>query len=58
MELSPPYRDVMILHHFRGLTMAQVASRLGRSVDSVQKLWSRALLRVRRSLKRSHERRA
>jgi RNA polymerase sigma-70 factor (ECF subfamily) len=52
MELSAPYREVIILHHFRGLTMPQVASRLGRSVNSVQKLWGRALLCVRRSLNR------
>ena len=58
MELSAPYRDVMILHHFQGLTMPQVASRLGRSVDSVQKLWCRALIRVRRLLRQNHERRA
>lgn len=51
MELPAPYRDVLILHHFRGLTMPQVASRLGRSVNSVQKLWSRALLRLRSLLK-------
>lgn len=52
MELQAPYRDVMILHHFQGLTIPQVASCLGRSVDSVQKLWCRALLCVRRALKR------
>ncbi len=32
-----------------GLTQAQVAERMGRSVDSVEKLWMRALGRLRKA---------
>jgi RNA polymerase sigma-70 factor (ECF subfamily) len=41
---------VLILRHLEGLTFGQVAQRLGRTDDSVQKLWIRALARLRRSL--------
>jgi RNA polymerase sigma-70 factor, ECF subfamily len=49
-RLPEHYREVMVLHHLEGLSLAEVARRLGRTDDSVQKLWARALLRLRRSL--------
>jgi RNA polymerase sigma-70 factor (ECF subfamily) len=49
-RLPPDYREVLILRHLEGLTFPQVAQRLGRSVDSVDKLWIRALDRLRRTL--------
>ena len=49
-QLPADYREVLILRHLEGLTFAQVAQRLGRTEDSVQKLWVRALARLRRSL--------
>lgn len=50
-ELPKDYREVIILRHLEGLTFAQVAQRMGRSQDSVDKLWVRALARLRRSLR-------
>jgi len=49
-QLPADYREVLILRHLEGLTFAQVAQRLGRTEGSVQKLWVRALARLRRSL--------
>jgi RNA polymerase sigma-70 factor (ECF subfamily) len=49
-RLPVDYREVLILRHLEGLTFPEVAQRLGRSADSVQKLWIRALARLRRSL--------
>ena len=49
-QLPADYREVLILRHLEGLTFAQVAKRLERTDDSVQKLWVRALARLRRSL--------
>src|SRR5262245_27066986 len=49
-RLPPDYREVIILRHFEGLTFPEVAARLGRSLDSVEKLWVRALPRLRRAL--------
>jgi RNA polymerase sigma-70 factor (ECF subfamily) len=49
-QLSDDYREVIILHHMEGLTLPQVAQRLGRSEHSVEKLWARALVRLRRVL--------
>jgi RNA polymerase sigma-70 factor (ECF subfamily) len=46
-QLPTHYREVMILHHLEGLSLAEAARRLGRSQDSVEKLWARALLRLR-----------
>jgi RNA polymerase sigma-70 factor (ECF subfamily) len=49
-QLPDDYREVIILRHLEGLGFAEVASRLGRTVDSVKNLWARALGRLRRSL--------
>ena len=49
-RLSPDYREVIILRHLEGLTFPEVATRMGRSLDSVEKLWVRALPRLRRAL--------
>ncbi len=46
-RLPDHYREVIILHHLEGLSLAQTAKRLGRSNDSVQKIWTRALLQLR-----------
>jgi RNA polymerase sigma-70 factor (ECF subfamily) len=48
--LPEHYRQVIILRHLDGLPFSEVASQMGRTVDSVEKLWVRALSRLRRSL--------
>ncbi len=49
--LPEDYREVIVLRHLEGLPFAAVAERMGRSVDSVNKLWVRALGRLRRALR-------
>jgi RNA polymerase sigma-70 factor, ECF subfamily len=49
-KLPDDYREVIVLRHLIGLPFADVALRMGRSVDSVEKLWIRALARLRRLL--------
>jgi RNA polymerase sigma-70 factor (ECF subfamily) len=49
-ELPADYREALIMHRLEGMTMAQTAERMGRSVDSVQKLLARGLLELRRRL--------
>jgi RNA polymerase sigma-70 factor (ECF subfamily) len=49
-RLPADYREVIILRHLEGLTFPEVARRMGRTVASVEKLWLRALPRLRRSL--------
>jgi RNA polymerase sigma-70 factor (ECF subfamily) len=49
-ELSDAYREVLTLRHLEGLTFPEVAHRMGRSLDSVEKLWMRALARLRQLL--------
>jgi RNA polymerase sigma-70 factor, ECF subfamily len=49
-RIPPDYREVIILRHLEGLTFPEVGARMGRSVDSVEKLWVRALPRLRRAL--------
>jgi RNA polymerase sigma-70 factor (ECF subfamily) len=46
-ELPPDYREVLTLRHFQGLPFPEVAAAMGRSVDSVQKLWLRSLIRLK-----------
>lgn len=49
-KLPPDYREVIILRHLEAMPFADVAARMGRSEDSVQKLWVRALANLRRSM--------
>jgi RNA polymerase sigma-70 factor (ECF subfamily) len=46
-RLPDDYRQVLVLRHLEGLTFPEVARRMGRSVDSVEKLWMRGLARLR-----------
>jgi RNA polymerase sigma-70 factor (ECF subfamily) len=49
-KLSDNYREVIVLRHLEGLTFPQVAARMNKSEDSVQKLWVRALAGLRQQL--------
>jgi RNA polymerase sigma-70 factor (ECF subfamily) len=49
-RLPPDYREVIILRHLEGLSFAEIAARMKRSVDSVKNLWARALAQLRRQL--------
>jgi RNA polymerase sigma-70 factor (ECF subfamily) len=49
-RLPADYREVIILRYLEGLAPPEVAERLGRSVESVRKLWTRALVQLRRAL--------
>jgi RNA polymerase sigma-70 factor (ECF subfamily) len=49
-RLPEDYREVLVLRHLEGLTFPEVAARLGRSLDSVEKLWTRALGKLRHIL--------
>ncbi len=49
--LPPDYREVLILRHVEGLSFPEVAQRMGRSLDAVKSLWTRALGRLRHILK-------
>lgn len=54
-RLPPDYREVVILRHLQGLSFADVAREMGKTVDSVKKLWARALARLRDLLENHHE---
>lgn len=49
-DLPEDYRDVIVLRNLEGMTFPEVAQAMQRSVDSVQKLWLRALARLRQAL--------
>jgi RNA polymerase sigma-70 factor, ECF subfamily len=49
-KLPENYREVIVLRHVEGLPFADVARRMDRTVDSVEKLWIRALGRLRAML--------
>jgi RNA polymerase sigma-70 factor (ECF subfamily) len=46
-QLPDDYRQTIMLRNFEGLPFAEIATQMGRSVDSVQKLWVRALSQLR-----------
>ncbi|MEX2138373.1 MAG: sigma-70 family RNA polymerase sigma factor [Pirellulales bacterium] len=46
-KLRLDYREVVVLRHLEGLSFAEVAEQMGRSVEAVKKLWARALMQLR-----------
>lgn len=56
LEVLPDdYRQVIFLRHFEGLSFAEVAATMERTVDSVEKLWVRALARLRREMRDTND---
>jgi RNA polymerase sigma-70 factor (ECF subfamily) len=51
--LPEHYREVVVLRHIKGYKLAEVAESMDRSVDSVKKLWARAMIQLRTSMNRS-----
>jgi RNA polymerase sigma-70 factor (ECF subfamily) len=49
-RLPEDYREVLILRHLEALSFPEVARRMGRTLESVKKLWARALPRLRGGL--------
>jgi RNA polymerase sigma-70 factor (ECF subfamily) len=49
-QLPEHYREVLVLRHLEQLTFAEVAGRMNRTVDSVDKIWLRALAALRSAL--------
>jgi RNA polymerase sigma-70 factor (ECF subfamily) len=49
-RLPPDYQDVIVLHHLQGMTFREVGRSMGRSAGSVEKLWARALIKLRTEL--------
>lgn len=49
-QLPDDYREVLVLRHLEELTFPEVATRMGKSQDSVEKLWMRGLARLRKIL--------
>lgn len=47
-RLPEHYATVLVLRHVENLTFPTIAERMGRTVDSVEKLWLRGLARLRR----------
>ncbi|MEM6692015.1 MAG: sigma-70 family RNA polymerase sigma factor [Planctomycetota bacterium] len=50
-RLPEDYREVIMLRHVQSLPFADVASEMGRSVDSVEKLWVRGLAKLQGLMK-------
>lgn len=46
-SLPEDYRQVIVLRHIQALPFGEVAKEMGRTVDSVEKLWVRALAKLR-----------
>ena len=50
-SLPEDYRQVIVLRHVDGLPFAEVARAMGRSVDSVEKLWVRGLAKLKTTIR-------
>jgi RNA polymerase sigma-70 factor (ECF subfamily) len=46
-QLSPDYREVLVLRNLQGLPFEEVAARIGRSVGATRMLWLRAIEKLR-----------
>ena len=46
-RLPPDYREVITLRNLQGLSLVEVAGRMGRSHEAVRQLWCRAVRRLR-----------
>jgi RNA polymerase sigma-70 factor (ECF subfamily) len=53
-QLPEHYREVIVLRHLQEQTFPEIAAQLDRTVDSVEKLWARALIRLRRLMEEHH----
>jgi RNA polymerase sigma-70 factor (ECF subfamily) len=49
-QLPEHYREVLVLRHLQQLSFAEVATRMNRSPDSVDKIWVRALTALRSAI--------
>jgi RNA polymerase sigma-70 factor (ECF subfamily) len=49
-QLPEEYREVIILRHLEALSLVEIAKKMNRTEDSVQKLWVRALAKLRRMM--------
>jgi len=49
-QLPTHYREVLVLRHLEGLSFLEVAQRMGRTLKSVERIWTRALPRLREVL--------
>lgn len=46
-RLPAPYREVLVLRHFQGLSFEEVAGRMNRSLGATRMLWLRAIEKLR-----------
>ena len=49
-NLPKDYREVLVFRHMEGLTFPEIARRMERTQDSVEKLWVRGLARLRKEM--------
>jgi RNA polymerase sigma-70 factor (ECF subfamily) len=54
-RLPPHYRRVVCWHHHERLGFGEIATRLGISADAAQKVWGRALVRLKELLGPAHD---
>ncbi|MGD9634275.1 MAG: sigma-70 family RNA polymerase sigma factor [Pirellulales bacterium] len=54
-QLPPDYSEVLVLRELEGKSLAEVAERMGRSPNAIQKLWARALVELKRHMPKSRE---
>jgi RNA polymerase sigma-70 factor (ECF subfamily) len=46
-KLPSDYQEVLVLRYREGLSFESIAAKMNRTVNAVQKLWTRAILRIR-----------
>jgi RNA polymerase sigma-70 factor (ECF subfamily) len=54
-DMSPDYREVLVLRELEGKSLREAAEAMGRTPNAVQKLWARALVQLRRQMQSAME---
>lgn len=53
-QLPTDYREVLVMRELQGKPLAEVAELMGRTTNAMQKLWARAVVKLRRGMQ-SHQ---
>lgn len=53
-RLSPPYREILVLRHFQGLSFEEASARMNRSLGATRMLWLRAIEKLRDAYRKAN----
>lgn len=52
LRLPEDYREAIVMRHLEGMTFSEIGKAMDRSVDSVEKLWTRGMVKLKKEFNR------